>query len=113
MLNLDYLKTVSGGDEGFIKEMMTIFQSEIPKNLAIIKQRFEASDFQGLKDIVHKYKASLLTLGMTETIERVKKIEDECTGSKDMGIIKSNIDLVLSESEITVEEINKWMSDRV
>jgi len=113
MLNLDYLKEVSGGDEGFIKEMMTIFQSEIPKNLDIIKQRFAESDFQGLKDIIHKYKASLLTLGMASTVEKVKKIEEECMGSKNMDAIKNNLELLLTESENTLAEINKWMAERI
>jgi HPt (histidine-containing phosphotransfer) domain-containing protein len=112
MLNLDYLKSISGGDDAFTKEMLTIFQSEIPKNLAIIRQRFDTSDFQGLRDIIHKYKASLLTLGMTDTVERVKKIEEECLGSKNLEIIKSNLEPLLSESETTLEEINQWVTDK-
>jgi HPt (histidine-containing phosphotransfer) domain-containing protein len=113
MLNLDYLKDVSGGDVGFMKEMMTIFQTEMPKSLALIKQRFDTQDFQGLKDIIHKYKASLLTLGMADTVEKVKKIEEECLGSRNVEAIKSNLDSVLSESEITLGEINKWLNEKI
>jgi HPt (histidine-containing phosphotransfer) domain-containing protein len=112
MLNLDYLKSISDGDDAFTKEMLTIFQSEIPKNLGIIRERFDSSDFQGLRDIIHKYKASLLTLGMADSIEKVKKIEEECLGSKNVAIIKSNLDPLLSESESTLKEINQWIAER-
>ncbi len=112
MLNLDYLKGISGGDDSFMKEMLTIFQTEIPKNLAIIRQRFDTGDFQGLRDIIHKYKASLLTLGMADAVEKVKKIEEECLGSKDIAAIKSNLEPLLSESESTLKEINQWLAEK-
>jgi len=112
MLNLDYLKGVASGDESFLKEMMTLFQIEIPKQLTQIREQFDSTDFAGLREKIHKYKATLLTMGMTSTVEAVRRIETECTGEKNVDKIKTDLDHVYNDSKDALAEIGQWLLQR-
>ena len=80
--DFSYLSEFSGGDEGFIIEMIETFLIETPTALEQIKTAFADNNFSNLHDHAHRMKPTLMMMGMSaqekkaETIERMAKSGD-------------------------------------
>jgi HPt (histidine-containing phosphotransfer) domain-containing protein len=81
MFNLDELKSISGGDERFMKEMVELFITQTESSLADIEKYRQEQDYPKLFSALHKMKPSVQVLGLTsifsiiETTEKMKMVE--------------------------------------
>jgi len=73
--NLDYLRTFSGGDAKFIREMIDTFLAQTPKDLAAINQALSKKDWAGIGSTAHSLKTSTRFMGMAKTSEMLKTVE--------------------------------------
>ena len=73
--NLSYLKELSGGDAGFMEEIIEMFMSDAPKIVDHANDCFQKTDFDLLKVTVHKLKSSVQVLGNTQLALFIQDIE--------------------------------------
>jgi signal transduction histidine kinase/CheY-like chemotaxis protein len=69
LLNLDYLKGVSGGDIAFEKRMIDKFMQQVPGELAAMKEAFDKPNYSELSHIAHNLKTSVAFMGLTKSLE--------------------------------------------
>ena len=84
---LDYLKSVSGGDESFILDMLVTFISNVPEELNKIKGFVNQKNWNKAGQTAHKFASNLLFL----EIEELKSIAIEI---EENGINETNIDKI-------------------
>jgi len=85
--DLDYLNSISGGDQDFIKDMLETFVTNVPQELAKIRSFVSTENWQKAGEDAHKFASSLLFLGLKELRALAIQIED-------YGIGKNNIDQI-------------------
>ena len=85
--NLDYLNSISGGDQDFIKDMLETFVTNVPLELNKIKELVASENWHKAGEDAHRFASSLLYLGLDELRTIATKIED-------FGIEKINIDQI-------------------
>ncbi|RPD46533.1 ATP-binding protein [Paracnuella aquatica] len=68
ILNLDYLRQLSGGDEAFEKEMMAQFATQVPDELQQLQQAFAAGNMSQLKSVAHTLKSTLGYMGLSDLV---------------------------------------------
>jgi HPt (histidine-containing phosphotransfer) domain-containing protein len=85
--NLDYLNSISGGDQDFIKDMLETFVTNVPLELKKIRNFVNEENWQKAGEDAHKFASSLLFLGLHDLRAIAIKIED-------YGIAKVNIDQI-------------------
>lgn len=78
VLNLDYLKEFSGGDAGFIREMMSMYLEQIPDEAALLLDYSIAKSWDKLGKLAHKIKPNFLMMGLNQQESMAKQIEKLC-----------------------------------
>ena len=103
--DLNYLKTMSGGDSKFIGEMIDLFREQIEEYKSIMPDLLEKKDYDGLSKIAHKAKSSVAVMGMTEVAELLKELEILSHDEKDVGQYESMITNFLEQSKLAITEL--------
>ncbi|MEM1318612.1 MAG: PAS domain S-box protein [Bacteroidota bacterium] len=63
-IDLSYLKDLSKGDLGFVKDMIGIFLREIPEALRKMEEACAQAQWAALSDIAHRIKSNYMMVGM-------------------------------------------------
>jgi len=74
-VNLSYLKSISEGDDNFQKEMIKIFQKQIPHFVVNMRKYLSRKENEKLMKEAHTAKSSALIFMMEETGNALKEIK--------------------------------------
>ncbi|MFV8443112.1 response regulator [Flavobacterium sp. LB2P44] len=77
LVNFEYLKDLSEGDDAFIKSMIAIFLENTPETIETIIESNRNDDIKILKEEIHKLKSSISLLGIVKASDSVAIIEKE------------------------------------
>jgi len=103
--DLNYLKTMSGGDSKFIREMIDLFREQIMEYKSIMPEMLQNKDYDGLSKIAHKAKSSVAVMGMTQVAELLKELEILTHEQKEVERYKPLITHFLEQSELAITEL--------
>jgi CheY-like chemotaxis protein/nitrogen-specific signal transduction histidine kinase/HPt (histidine-containing phosphotransfer) domain-containing protein len=73
--DLAYLKELSGGNEEFLVEMITLFNSQVPEQIAQLFGFVETQDWNAMRALAHKMSPSLAFMGLSHEFTQIKVIE--------------------------------------
>lgn len=104
--DLNYLKTMSGGDSKFIKEMIDLFREQIDEYKSIMPELLQNKDYDGLSKVAHKAKSSVAVMGMTEVADLLKELEILSHTESEIERYESLITHFLEQSELAIIELN-------
>ena len=103
--DLNYLKTMSGGDAKFIQEMIELFREQVDEYKAIMPDLLEKQRYGDLAKVAHKAKSSVAVMGMTEVAENLKKLEIMAQGKENVDQYGDMISDFLEKSQLALEEL--------
>jgi HPt (histidine-containing phosphotransfer) domain-containing protein len=103
--NLDYLNEISAGDRRLVLEMITIFNAEVPCYLKSMNQLLEAGNWEALGKLAHKAKASASIMGMNETANDLKYLEELANKKKDIDKYSSYVSSIEKKFKAAMEEL--------
>ena len=105
--NLSKVHALSDDDDDFVKEIVTLFVSEIPDDLYQIREGIEKNDHKHAYAYAHKIKPTLDLLGLNVAFEEILQIE---AWTKTEGRKKDIIEtykIVKKQVEDAVKEMKK------
>lgn len=107
-INMQSLKELTGGDTGFMMEMIEIYLRNTPVMMKEIKTAFKKQDFEKLKRTAHKIKSSLGMMGMSEAwqlAEDVERTNEKNTDEKKLRETLTRLAEMIeaSQSELALE----------
>ena len=105
--NLDYLRSVSGNNEEFIREMVLTFTQTIPPLLAEMKQALADSDWPKLAKHAHQIKPSFTLMGLTELRSNILFIEENSKASTKLEEIPQAVSDFIQQCEAVIPELSK------
>lgn len=103
--DLNYLKTMSGGDSKFIREMIDLFREQIDEYKSIMPELLQNKDYDGLSKIAHKAKSSVAVMGMIQVSELLKELEVIANEGKEVERYESMINHFIEQSELAITEL--------
>ena len=103
--DLNYLKTMSGGDPKFIREMIDLFREQIQEYKSIMPDLLDKKDYDNLSKIAHKAKSSVAVMGMTEVADLLKELEILANDQKEVDRYESLVSHFLEQSELAILEL--------
>ena len=103
--DLNYLKTMSGGDSKFIREMIDLFREQIDEYKSIMPELLKNKDYDGLSKIAHKAKSSVAVMGMSQVAELLKELEIITIDRKEVERYESMISHFLEQSKLAIIEL--------
>ncbi|MES2779457.1 MAG: Hpt domain-containing protein, partial [Bacteroidota bacterium] len=74
-LDLTYLETISGGDQAFIKEMLSMFLTNTFPEIVELRTLAANGDWDKMATTAHKMKAPLQMLGVPAVSDLVLELE--------------------------------------
>ena len=80
--SLDYLNSISGGDNDFVKEMIQTFLSNVPVELVNMRQLIEKSDWPIVGSEAHRFASNLVFLELNTLRNIAVQIEEMGTNQK-------------------------------
>jgi HPt (histidine-containing phosphotransfer) domain-containing protein len=99
--NLEYLKSISGGDQEFINDMIHTFIVDAPKEIRKIKELIENANWLKVGEEAHRFASSLLFLGLDNLKFIATEIEELGLNNKDTH----KIILLINQLEIGCHQI--------
>jgi HPt (histidine-containing phosphotransfer) domain-containing protein len=74
-VNFSYLEEISGGDDGFKKDLIQIFLKQIPEFVSNMHQFLSEKKYELLAREAHTAKSSVLIFMMEESGSKLKQIQ--------------------------------------
>ena len=103
--DLNYLKTMSGGDSKFIQEMIELFREQIDEYKIVMPDLLQKERYDDLSKVAHKAKSSVAVMGMTEVAELLKELEILAQGGTHVERYAPMIDEFLEQSQLALKEL--------
>jgi HPt (histidine-containing phosphotransfer) domain-containing protein len=103
--DLNYLKTMSGGDSKFIQEMIELFREQIDEYKTVMPDLLRDGRYDDLSKVAHKAKSSVAVMGMTEVAELLKELEILAHGGTNVERYGPMIDEFLEQSQLALKEL--------
>jgi HPt (histidine-containing phosphotransfer) domain-containing protein len=105
--DLNYLRTMSGGDDKFIREMIELFREQINEYKVDMPELLRKGDFSSLSKMAHKAKSSVAVMGMGQVAELLKELEMLAHESKETERYAAMVDEFLSQSQLAIDELEE------
>ncbi|MDP4207858.1 MAG: Hpt domain-containing protein [Bacteroidota bacterium] len=93
--SLDYLNSISGGDAGFISDMVSTFIENTPEELSQIRTFVDSGNWPKAGAAAHRFSSSLLFLGL----DALKQLSTEIEDSSLQGVNLVKIPELLAQLE--------------
>ena len=74
-INLNYLKQISDGNDGFIIEMIEMFLNKTPQALEEMNEHFKSQNWNELRMIAHRIRPSFTYIGLPDLQKKLGEIE--------------------------------------
>jgi HPt (histidine-containing phosphotransfer) domain-containing protein len=103
--DLNYLKTMSGGDAKFIREMIDLFREQIDEYTILMPDLLVKRDYDGLSKTAHKAKSSVAVMGMSQVAELLKDLEILAHEGRETERYGAMIDEFLEQGRLAVQEL--------
>jgi HPt (histidine-containing phosphotransfer) domain-containing protein len=82
--DLTYLKELSGGNEEFLKQIITIFLEDTPDMLNKIKDGISSGNLEQVRFYSHKLVSQLPMVGINDAVDDARTIDREYKSLPDM-----------------------------
>jgi PAS domain S-box-containing protein len=107
--NLDYLRSVSGNNEEFIKEMITTFLQTIPPVTKEMKEALEQQDWMKLSKLAHQIKPSFTLMGSESARLIILFIEENAKNKTKLHELPQTVDNFIKKCEVILNELSREM----
>jgi len=104
--DLNYLKSMSGGDDQFISEMIELFREQIGEYSQSMPELFRRKEYKNLSKMAHKAKSSVAVMGMSEVAETLRELEILAAEGKEVGRYEEMINDFLEQSRMALQELD-------
>ena len=105
--DLEYLKTMSGGDSKFIREMIALFREQVDEYTQMMPDLLNRKKYLDLSKLAHKAKSSVAVMGMRDVAELLKELEILASEEKEVERYEAMVSEFIEKSHAAVIELEK------
>jgi PAS domain S-box-containing protein len=106
-LDLGQLNEMVGNDEGFRRELIAIFLTEVPKAIQQMQQAMQYGDSAALAKVAHSIKPSLVLFKVPNATALLSEIESALDTQKHLETIVPHVEDLIRAAEGTVEALKR------
>jgi CheY-like chemotaxis protein len=110
VIDLEYLKIISKGDEVFEKNMIRSFSIQMPEELNRLKSSILERDYEQIGSIAHNMKSTLAYMGLRQLTPLLQQIEQECKKQNGITRINDNFTLISATCKLAITEAKELIS---
>jgi HPt (histidine-containing phosphotransfer) domain-containing protein len=106
MIDLSYLREMSGGNKELVMEMITIFTSQVKEFGSEMDQLLNEKQYASLGKLAHKAKSSVSIMGLNDLAIKLKELENAANEGKNTETYALTVDYFKKTTEEAVKELN-------
>lgn len=112
LYDLSMIHSISGGDDGFIKQMVTLFINTTPQTLDDLNNALNAANWDQVSKSAHKLKSTLDSMGIASLKDDIRFVELHAKKSEHLDQIPALIDKINSITNSCIEQLQKEILDK-
>jgi HPt (histidine-containing phosphotransfer) domain-containing protein len=105
LINLDFLREISDGNESFFKEFIQLFLNSAPQAIIDMQSCYDQKNWEALRQAAHKIKPSFNYIGLKELNQASARIEENAKNKSCFDEIPGLIDKIRTSCEIAFKEL--------
>ncbi|MGB0429998.1 MAG: Hpt domain-containing protein [Bacteroidia bacterium] len=110
IIDIEHIKSFTGGDSVFIRQLVDIFLKRTPEYMDELKDAVNKKQWEVIKTMAHKVKPTFTYVGMAEFTDKVGAIEDYAI-KKDISTIESILDEVWDDCQLAFDEFEHFVKN--
>lgn len=107
LVDLTYLRDMCDGNVGFINEMIRIFKTDSPELISKMKDAYQSKNYDVLSKIAHKFRSSVVMMGMKGVAKLTEKVEYYDYENKNLDQVESWLKEIEDQSMQAINYIEK------
>jgi len=104
--DLTYLREMSGGNRELIKEMISIFNTQVEEFSKDMDNHLAKKEYEMLGKLAHKAKSSISIMGLNDLAIELKRLENLTKEGKDIDKYAGIISQFKKDTQLAVQELN-------
>lgn len=114
LVDLSYLRELSGDDQSFIQEILVTYLRENPKDIVLLEQALAADDVPQIGKIAHKMKSTYQLLGMHRQQDLALRIEQFAkTKQDDLIQYPNDVQLLIKQTQASYPAVRQLVKSDV
>ncbi len=109
-INTDYLDSVSGGDTGISRELLSLFREQAVEIYSELTVNFSRKNYTYLGQLAHKAKSSVAIMGMNDLANMLKSFELQAKDGNGVELYESYIERFRTETDAAVIELEDYVN---
>jgi HPt (histidine-containing phosphotransfer) domain-containing protein len=105
IIDLTYLKEISGGDSSFIKEMLELYINSTATEAELFSDLLAKHDYEGIGHLAHKMKAPIQMLGANELFNLIRSLEQYGKDGSNIDQMPGLINRIKEQVLLSIAEI--------
>jgi len=110
VINMEYLRSLSNGDETFERNMIKAFSTQMPQELDNLKAAIDEKNYQRIGSVAHNMKSTVSYLGLQQLTPLLEEIEAECEAKNGLTRIHENFALIDTTCQLAIKEAEELIS---
>ncbi len=107
IINIDYLHSISNGDNKFIIDLIDLMLEQIPDYQSRLNNLYNEGDWNNLAKIAHKAKSAIIMMGMNELAAALKNLEENAKDKKNIGDYQEIIVKFVNDTNSAITELKE------
>lgn len=96
LYDLTIIRSISGGDEGFVKKMVDLFIETVPQDVDKLNAALEEQNWDAVSKTAHKLKSTLDSMGINTIKQDVRTVEANAKNKVDLEGIPALVNNITS-----------------
>lgn len=113
LLDTNYLKSMSEGNDEFVLEMLAIFFEDTPPLIDNLSKAVIEKDWKKMTQLAHKYRSPLALLGLKSLEESMRKIEYQAKLEEGIDVVKTEFEFAKEQTNKVLEEVKNKLDKKV
>jgi HPt (histidine-containing phosphotransfer) domain-containing protein len=109
--NLDYLREITDGDKGIIKELIELFIMQVPDFITNLHTYYDSGEYILLGKEAHKAKSSLQIMGMSELEKEMKTLQLRTIDGTDVENYPEYIRHFETQCTVAIQELKAELAN--
>ncbi len=110
-VNLKNLQDLAEGDNSFIDEILVSIFESVPQDFARLKHDIEIENWDGVRQLSHKIRSSVILIGSKELEDKIYSIQQASENPEAYATIPYLYNQVVSLARLALKEINRFFND--
>jgi CheY-like chemotaxis protein len=105
LFDLTMIRSVSGGDEGFIKKMILLFIETVPQNVQELVDATSNKNWEQVAKMAHKLKSTIDSMGIRSLHSKIRTVEHQAKNGEHLDQMPDMVGHVESVVSVCIQQL--------